>query len=337
MLEKQQNRIFSLLNKIIKKHPYMVVIVLHEYFRNLYPTDPHIQFKEKNPIKRISNVQKLLITLIINFKEFGSYKIKFNHKKEKVELKKEIGNFYTKFWEKLGKRENLRTKRFIIERFKNFKSFNKNFFKNKTIIDIGCGGGRYTNALRQLGGKKIIGVDASNESINLAKSNYKYKNLFFKKQDALKLTYSNNSFDIVFCNGVLHHTSNLKKTIKEVVRICKPNGYIYLFLYGKGGIYWPARRKMNKLMKKIPEKYSQDILDLIGMPSNRFIFMDNWYVSAEKHHTHKEVYKILNSLNVRSIEKMMIGTKTDLETGLKKFKNSKQIWGEGEIRILIRK
>ena len=61
---------------------------------------------------------------------------------------------------------------------------------------------------------------------------------------------------------------------------------------------------MNKLMKLIPQEYSQQVLDLIGMPTNRFIFMDNWYVPYERHCSHKEVYKILQSLGVEFIEKM---------------------------------
>ena len=46
-------------------------------------------------------------------------------------------------------------KKYILERFKDFKSFKKNFFKNKSVIDVGCGGGRYSNALILLGAKKL--------------------------------------------------------------------------------------------------------------------------------------------------------------------------------------
>ena len=94
---------------------------------------------------------------------------------------------------------------------------------------------------------------------------------------------------------------------------------------------------MNKLVKKIPQDYSQKMLDLIGMPTNRFIFIDNWYVPYERHCSHKEVYKILKFHKVKSIEKMKIGRKTDLENGIKNFRNSEIIWGEGEIRLLIKK
>ena len=94
---------------------------------------------------------------------------------------------------------------------------------------------------------------------------------------------------------------------------------------------------MNSLMKKIPQEYSQKLLDMIGMPTNRFIFMDNWYVPYERHCSHKEVYKILKNLKVSKIEKLNKGRPTDLETGLYNFNNGDIIWGEGEIRLLITK
>ena len=202
---------------------------------------------------------------------------------------------------------------------------------------MGCGGGRYSNALRLLKAKSVLGVDYSDDGIYTAKKNYRFKNLRFKKENVLKLNIKSNSFDLVFSNGVLHHTSNFKKGLKELLRICRPNGYIYLYLYAKGGLYWNARRQMNKFVKKIPQHYSQKVLDSIGMPSNRFIFMDNWYVPIERHCSHKEVYQILKKNNVQSIEKMKKGRRTDLESGLRKFKDSKAIWGEGEIRLLIKK
>jgi len=332
-----QKTLFRLLKNLTKDHPYFVVMVIHEYFRNIFPSDPHVKFKTNNPFKRIYNLQKNCISLLQNYNKFGSYKIKFEKSKKKEELKTRTGKVYEKLFKLFDEKENLRAKQFIIERFKDFESFNKSFFKNKTIIDVGCGGGRYTNALCSLGAKKVFGVDYGLGELRLAKSNYKNKKIKFQQQNVLNLKFKSNEFDIVFCNGVLHHTSNLKKGISEIIRICKPKGYIFLYLFATGGIFWTARKEMNKLMKHIPQDYAQKVLDLIGMPGNRHIFMDNWYVPIERHSSHKKIYKILKSKGISHIEKMKIGRKTDLEYGLKKFKKSEPIWGEGEIRLLFRK
>ena len=335
-LLKNQKIFFNLLSKTIKNKPYLAIIILHEYYRNLYLSDEYSKFKIQNPFLRLNKMQQSCISILREFKDFASYRINYE-KVNSHELKKKTGKVYGKLWKKFTPSDNAKAKKFILERFKSYKSFNKNFFRGKEIIDVGCGGGRYSNALKTLGAKKVIGVDYGSDGIKLARKNYKKKNLYFKKQNVLNLKFPDNNFDIVFCNGVLHHTSNRDKGIKELIRVCKPGGYVFLYLYGIGGLFWDARKKMNRLMKLIPEYYSQKVLDLIGLPSDRFIFMDNWYVPIETHTSHKEIYGLLKKYKIKNIEKMTSGRITDLETGLQKIKNSKAIWGEGDIRILFQK
>ena len=97
------------------------------------------------------------------------------------------------------------------------------------------------------------------------------------------------------------------------------------------------KKKMNELIKKYSQEYSQQILNMIGMPSNRWIFMDNCYVPIERHNTYSEVIKIFNKLGVRKIEKIKSGRSIDLHIAATEDKNGELIWGNGEIRLLITK
>ena len=47
-------------------------------------------------------------------------------------------------------------------------------------------------------------------------------------QDMEKLTYSDNFFDIVHCFNALDHTKNAKEAVKEMIRVCKADGWIYI-------------------------------------------------------------------------------------------------------------
>ena len=128
--------LFKSLNKIIKSQPYFVIIVLHEYFRNIYPSDPHIKFKNKDAYSRINNKLTELLDSINIFSRFGTYDHNFNFKKKNIEIKKKTGALYGDLWEILTKEENLRAKDFIIKRFS--KNINvKSFLKNKTVLDVG--------------------------------------------------------------------------------------------------------------------------------------------------------------------------------------------------------
>ena len=123
-----------------------------------------------------------------------------------------------------------------------------------------------------------------------------------------------------------------------VVLYNSDGGYIYLYAYGRGGLYWAARKTMNKLMKKIPQHFTQSFLNMMGMPSNRLFFLDNWYVSHEDHTYTKDLIKILKKYKPKKIQKVVSGVKYDYQTGIEKYKKlGKLIWGDGDLRYLIKK
>jgi ubiquinone/menaquinone biosynthesis C-methylase UbiE len=65
-------------------------------------------------------------------------------------------------------------------------------------------------------------------------------------QDVRCLTYQNDSFDVVYCANALDHIEQIEDALKEIVRVCKVGGWIYL-RHGKnqkrrygGHHYWNA-------------------------------------------------------------------------------------------------
>ncbi len=90
-------------------------------------------------------------------------------------------------------------------------------------------------------------------------------------------------------------------------------------------------------MKKIPQEYTMAILDLIGMPQNRFIFTDNWYVPIERHVKREYLENYLKEVGFSQIKKFEGGRDTDLESLVSGSLEGKIIWGEGEHRYLITK
>lgn len=336
-VKKLQVSFYKEINILIESNPFYAVILLYEYNRQLYPTDPYLSFNDKDHLKRIFNSQKNILEIIKNLKNFDGYDFDFKDKSvDKVyEVKKKTGEVYGKLWGGFSKTDNLHAKKMLVDRFKGFDSFHNLFFKNKTVIDFGCGGGRYTNAIRMLGAKNVVGIDFGIEGINIAKKNYKYKNINFLQKNVLNTKINSNVYDIVFSNGVLHHTTDYKKGIKECIRICKPEGYVYLYLYGAEGIFWDARKR-NRIIRKIPQLYATSILKLYGVPGSRFVFLDNWYVPIEEHIKRKDLETYLTKLGIRDFE-YSIGIKDDINYASKKLPHGKDIWGEGEIRILFKK
>ena len=111
------------------------------------------------------------------------------------------------------------------------------FLKDARVIDVGCGTGHRVMPMAQhFGVREYVGFDHSTTSLGVARelaAELKCPNATFGEGDLFALPYPDASFDVVISQGVLHHTSDPLRGFKELVRICKPNGFIAIYLYNK--------------------------------------------------------------------------------------------------------
>jgi len=128
----------------------------------------------------------------------------------------------------------------------------------ESVIDIGCGEGKITAEIAsQLPGGKILGIDRSNNMIDLAKKNYpqlKYPNLSFKMIDARNLQFKE-EFDIVFSNAALHWIKDHSSVISEIKNSLKSQGRLLLQMGGKGNAESLISILGNMMAKKEWNKY----------------------------------------------------------------------------------
>lgn len=139
------------------------------------------------------------------------------------------------------------------DRYKRFLHENQvqeNMLKNMLILDAGCGNGKLTENIAGHG-TTIIGIDYS-DSVFAAEKNRKSENVFFVKGDLQSPPFSEELFDIIFSNGVIHHTPNTKATFKKVAKLVKPNGTLYVWLYNRqGGFFWKIKRYIFDILRMI--------------------------------------------------------------------------------------
>lgn len=111
-------------------------------------------------------------------------------------------------------------KRFLLDSF--LKKYCKN---NLKILDVGCGTGITMNTLSKYG--DVYGIDASSIAVDFCHKRG-IKNIKLARIQALP--YSNNEFDIITCLDVLYHKGVQDDTqaIKELYRVLKPNGYLFI-------------------------------------------------------------------------------------------------------------
>ena len=106
-----------------------------------------------------------------------------------------------------------------------------------SVIDVGCGTGQLA-CLLGLKGRRVTGVDYSQHSLDLAislRDKFQLENVRFQRENILEPTLPDESFDYVFCNGVLHHTSDPYGGFQHLVRITRPGGFLVVGLYNTYG------------------------------------------------------------------------------------------------------
>lgn len=97
-------------------------------------------------------------------------------------------------------------------------------WKNKKVLDVGCGTGFFAyNAVKK--GAKVIGIDFSKEAIDLAKSKYIHHDLDFQAVDVNTIK---EKFDVIVSNGTLEHMDNPLKILKLFKNHLKSNGKIII-------------------------------------------------------------------------------------------------------------
>jgi len=100
------------------------------------------------------------------------------------------------------------------------------------ILEIGCGlgtdGAQFAKA-----GADYTGVDLTAAAVELARRRFELFDLpgKFQTADAEKLDFDDESFDLVYSHGVLHHTPDTAKAVREIHRVLRPGGRAIVMLY----------------------------------------------------------------------------------------------------------
>ena len=100
------------------------------------------------------------------------------------------------------------------------------------VLEIGCGlgtdGAQFAKA-----GADYTGIDLTEAAVDLAGKRFELFDLAgkFRTADAENLDFADESFDLVYSHGVLHHTPNIAGAVSEIHRVLRKNGRAVVMLY----------------------------------------------------------------------------------------------------------
>jgi len=212
------------------------------------------------------------------------------------EVETRTGRLFGDLWHHLDENQFEESAAFFASRFE-ANGFDLSWFEGKKCLDVGCGGGRYSIAMGRLGAGQVVGCDISEDGLTDARLRAEgLPNVTFEKASALDLPFAAASFDFVFSSGVLHHTTDPDKGLDELSRVLRPGGYLYLMLYGGGGLRWAASMAVRPCAQELGVDFIDQAIGKTGLPANnRRHFLDDFFAPIVKFVTWSSLHSKLKA------------------------------------------
>jgi len=114
------------------------------------------------------------------------------------------------------------------------------FFRDKVVLDAGCGKGRHTSLAAEWGAGEVIGIDLS-DAVDVAFLNTRnFENAHIVQGDVCQLPFAR-VFDYAFSLGVLDHLPNPLDGFDSIASRIKPGGHLSVWVYGAENNEWITR------------------------------------------------------------------------------------------------
>jgi ubiquinone/menaquinone biosynthesis C-methylase UbiE/uncharacterized protein YbaR (Trm112 family) len=104
------------------------------------------------------------------------------------------------------------------------------------FLEVGCGLGITTFLAHKNSRGDAVGLDLS---LAVWKACRHYRDnpfLHFVQASAFAMPFPKASFDLIYSRGVLHHTYSTQRAFESMAPLCRPEGTLYLWVYGMGSI-----------------------------------------------------------------------------------------------------
>jgi len=161
----------------------------------------------------------------------------------------------------------------------------RNFFKDKIVLDAGCGTGKHAFFASQFGAKKVIAFDLSNSLETAYSITSSTQNVHIIQADIYNLPFKE-KFDFIYSIGVLHHLPEPEKGFKNLTEFLKDKGWLSIWVYGYEG---------TGLVRKIIDPIRKNIT--IKLPP-RLVYFFSFFLGIIFYFIAKGIYKPLNRYKI---------------------------------------
>lgn len=162
-------------------------------------------------------------------------------------------------------------------------------FKEKTVLDLGCGYGENCKEFARLGAKQVIGIDISEKMLQIANKENSSETVRFLCMSMNDLSSLNQKFDVVLSSLAMHYIEDFDKLIKNIFELLDNGGQ---FIFSQEHPLTTALKKANYWSKDNNGAILHYNLTDYSIPGER---KTNWIVDDVIKY-HRSFSSIFNSL-----------------------------------------
>ena len=302
--------------------------------------------KDSDPIPLFIDAFDKSSELLENYEKSGApggYFGPSGKNRSPVDFEKHVSGVFSQVW--MGMTDDIyfdETFEFTKERFLKNNINPSDLFGGKVILDAGCGSGKFSIALAKFGAKKVVGIDIGDDGLEFARKQQEKVSYGQKVEyiygSTFELPAEDETFDLVWSNGVIHHTLNYEKCVYEFNRVLKKGGTLFLHVNGSFGLYELLLDKLREACVGIPSQLFQAFLFSQGNNSGRvYWIMDCLYAPYERK-SKIEVEQLMSDAGFEDFKQLVRGVSSDpIEMVSQNLPYADVKYGDAQLKYLASK
>ncbi len=171
----------------------------------------------------------------------------------------------------------------------------RNDTRRLLVLDAGCGGGRLVMLLSRAN-FEIVGLDFTSSvlAIDREARSRGLDHVHLIQGDLLQIPIKSGLFDCIWSGGVIHHTGNTRLAFQNLVKVLKPGGRIFVWVYSADQGVFGRVRQVLPFAHRLPHGVLLLLCRVLAVPI--------WLLgrlAGEPHPMREVVFKLFDHLSPR--------------------------------------
>jgi len=231
---------------------------------------------------------------------------------------------------------------YTMERFEKSGFNPEEIFGGKIVLDAGCGSGKFSVVLARFGAEKVIDIDIGKRGLEFARKQAAKvpcgKNIDFRYGSSFDIPFDDGSLDVVWSNGVIHHTLGYEKCVEEFFRVLKPGGTLFLHVNGCFGLYELLLDKLREATADIPWAFFRQYLKFLNVNSGRLYWVMDCLYAPYEWKSKEQVEDLMKRHGFTDIKQLLRGVDSDpIEMVTSGLPYASVKYGDAQLKFLAQK